>query len=100
MNSSNDLECNHLIGTMGVTQRIKDAMYDAAKQFVYIGFLLWEVREYKYYRENGYQNVYEYAEAELGFKISSTKNLIAICVQFCKRCGEYKETPTKFLYER
>lgn len=97
MNSINDLECNHLNGTMGVTQKIKNAMEETAKQFVYIGFLLWEVKEYKYYYENGYDSVYEYAEAELGFKRSSTKNFIAICETFCRRSGQFRETPTMFL---
>lgn len=97
MNYNNDLECNHLNGTMGVTQKIKNAMEETAKQFVYIGFLLWEVKEYKYYYENGYDSVYEYAEAELGFKRSSTKNFIAICETFCRRSGQFRETPTMFL---
>lgn len=97
MNSINDLECNHLNGTMGVTQKIKNAMEETAKQFVYIGFLLWEVKEYKYYYENGYDSVYEYAEVELGFKRSSTKNFIAICETFCRRSGQFRETPTMFL---
>ena len=97
MNSINDLECNHLNGTMGVTQKIKSAMEETAKQFVYIGFLLWEVKEYKYYYENGYDSVYAYAEAELGFKRSSTKNFIAICETFCRRSGQFRETPTMFL---
>lgn len=97
MNSINDLECNHLNGTMGVTQKIKNAMEETAKQFVYIGFLLWEVKEYKYYYENGYDSVYSYAEAELGFKRSSTKNFIAICETFCRRSGQFRETPTMFL---
>ena len=97
MSYINDLECNHLNGTMGVTQKIKSAMEETAKQFVYIGFLLWEVKEYKYYYENGYDSVYEYAEAELGFKRSSTKNFIAICETFCRRSGQFRETPTMFL---
>lgn len=75
----------YLDGPDGVTEKIKKAMYDAARQFVYIGFLLWEVQEYGYYKEHGYQSVYEYAEAELGFKKSSTKNFIAINYEFgCK----------------
>ena len=78
-----EIKVNHLNGNMGVTQKIKQAMHDAAQHFVYIGFLLWEVRQYKYYWENGYDSVYEYAEAELGFKRSSTKNFIAICENFC-----------------
>lgn len=72
----------HLDGDTGVTEKIKKAMYDAANQFVYIGFLLWEVQEYGYYREKGYSSVYEYAETELGFKKSSTKNFIAINYEF------------------
>lgn len=72
----------HLDGARGVTEKIKKAMYDAAKQFVYIGFLLWEVQQYGYYLEGGYTNVYEYAEAELNFKRSSTKNFIAIAETF------------------
>ena len=72
----------YLDGPMGVTEKIKKAMYDVARQFVYIGFLLWEVKQYHYYREKGYKDVYEYAEAELGFKRSSTKNFIAISETF------------------
>ena len=68
-----------------VTEKIKKAMYETAKQFVYIGFLLWEVQEYGYYSEKGYADVYEYAETELGFKRSSTKNFIAINIKFGSR---------------
>ena len=75
-------EVTYLDGPMGVTEKIKKAMYDAARQFVYIGFLLWEVQEYGYYGEKGYADVYEYAEAELGFKRSSTKNFIDINIKF------------------
>lgn len=100
MNLPEELSVNHLNGNMGVTQKIKKAMHDAAQHFVYIGFLLWEVRQYKYYLENGYDSVYEYAETELGFKRSSTKNFIAICENFCERSGQYKELPTMFLDKR
>ena len=77
MDEAIGLELDHLHGERGVTQKIKKAMFDAAREFVYIGFLLWEVKEYEYHREGGYSNVYEYAEAELGFKRSSTKNFIS-----------------------
>lgn len=77
-----DLSINHLHGTNGVTEKIKKAMYETAKQFVYIGFLLKEVKDYKYYEEGGYEDVYAYAEFELGFKRSSTKNFIAIAETF------------------
>lgn len=82
MNAMQDLSVSHLHGYNGVTEKIKRAMYESAKQFVYIGFLLREVKEYKYYEEGSYKNVYEYAEFELGFKISSTKNFIAIAETF------------------
>ena len=77
-----DMIVNHLTGEMGVTEKIKKAMFESAKQFVYIGFLLKEVRDYKYYEEGGYESVYSYAEYELGFKKSSTKNFIAIAEKF------------------
>lgn len=80
-------ESLHLDGSNGVTEKIRRAMFDAARQFVYIGFLLWEVQEYGYYMEKGYASVYEYAERELGFKKSSTKNFIAINYQFGSRDG-------------
>lgn len=99
-NAELGLSCDHLNGERGVTQKIKQAMHDAAKQFVYIGFLLWEVREYEYYYENNYANVYEYAEVELGFKRSSTKNFIAICENFCKKNERFSRLPTMFLDER
>ena len=77
-----DISISHLHGSNGVTEKIKKAMYESAKQFVYIGFLLKEVRDYKYYEEGGYEDVYAYAEFELGFKKSSTKNFIAIAKTF------------------
>lgn len=73
---------NYLAGENGVTEKIKKAMYDAARQFVYIGFLLWEVKEYHYYVTGGYKDVYDYAAQELGFKRSSTKNFIAVASTF------------------
>jgi len=71
-----------LDGPTGVTNKIKRAMYDVAQQFVYIGFLLWEVQEYGYYREHGYENVYQYAEVELDMKKTTVKNLIGINYAF------------------
>lgn len=96
--SNLDMECYHLRGERGVTAKIKQAMQETAKQFVYIGFLLWEVKQYEYFYEEGFDNVYEYAESELGFKRSSTKNFIAICENFCRK-NEYK-LPTMFLDDR
>lgn len=95
-----ELEICHLTGTNGVTEKIKKAMRNAAREFVYIGFLLWEVKRYEYFYEMNYGSVYEYAEAELGFKRSSTKNFIAICEEFCKRCDSDKTYPTMHLDDR
>lgn len=96
-----DLSISHLHGSNGVTEKIKKAMYESAKQFVYIGFLLKEVRDYSYYEEGGYENVYEYAEFELGFKKSSTKNFIAIAETFGIQKWDYqgirRETQTMSL---
>lgn len=80
-----EMQISHLDGTNGVTNKIKQAMYDAARQFVYIGFLLWEVQNYEYYREKGYKSVYDYAAQELGFKTTTTKNMIAINYVFGSR---------------
>lgn len=99
-NPTENLSVDHLSGEMGVTQKVKRAMQDAARQFVYIGFLLWEVKQYEYFYEGNYNSVYEYAEAELGFKRSSTKNFIAICENFCRKDQNFKELPTMFLDER
>ena len=89
-NTAQALTLDHLHGTNGVTEKIKKAMYESAKQFVYIGFLLKEVKEYKYYEEGGYPDVYAYAEAELNFKRTSTKNFIAIAENFGTTKYTYK----------
>lgn len=90
---------NYLTGNNGVTEKIKRAMYDAAKQFVYIGFLLWEVEQYKYFIAGGYKDVYDYAAQELNFKRSSTKNFIAIARTFGNKYYDqynqiYSQLPT------
>lgn len=99
-NAVENISIDHLSGERGVTQKIKGAMQDAARQFVYIGFLLWEVKQYEYFYEGNYNSVYEYAETELGFKRSSTKNLIAICENFCRKDKNFNGIPTMFLDEK
>lgn len=64
------------------TQKIKKTINDIAHSFNYIGLLLWEVKEHKYYLEKGYNDVFEYAEKELMFKKTSTHNFIKICERF------------------
>lgn len=73
----------YLDGENGVTEKIKKAMYNVCKEYVYIGFLLREVRDYAYYKEREYADVYDYARQELGFKKSSVKNFIAVSDTFC-----------------
>lgn len=86
----NEIIVDHLHGSNGVTEKIRKAMYNAAREFVYIGFLLYEVQEYKYYEEAGFSSVYEYAEFELGFKRTSTKNFIAIAREFGTSKQQYQ----------
>ena len=84
------ISIDHLHGANGVTEKIKKAMYESAKHFVYIGFLLREAKMYKYYEEGGYKDIYEYAAQELNFKRTSTKNFIAIAETFGvqeEQCG-------------
>lgn len=77
----------YLEGPNGVTNKIKQAMYNVAREFVYIGFLLWECQQYGYYREHGFENIYDYAAFELDMKRTTVKNLIAINEAFgtCNR---------------
>ncbi len=69
----------------GHTDKITKTLKEVASSFCYIGFLLWEVRRYKYYESRNYSNVVEYAEKELGFKKSTTMNYIRLCEVFSTR---------------
>lgn len=66
-----------------ITNRIKQCVYNITSNFVEIGFRLWECEHYQYYLELGYDNVCDYAAAELGFKKSSTRNFIRVYDRFC-----------------
>lgn len=68
-----------------VTDIIKREMYEVASHFVYIGYCLWSVKQFGYYRSGGYVDVYDYASHELGLKRTSTKNLIGISEVFGNR---------------
>lgn len=65
-----------------LTDKIKGAMYDIARGFVYIGFLLAECDYFHTYLEWGYKSIYDYAQSELGFKKSSVNNFINVCKTF------------------
>lgn len=66
-----------------ITNRIKQCVYNITSNFIEIGFRLWECEHYHYYSELGYDNVCDYAAAELGFKKSSTRNFIRVYDRFC-----------------
>lgn len=70
------------ISLESTTKKINETMDKVKNDFMYIGFLLWEVNHFKYYESKGYCSVVEYAEKELGFKQSSTYNFISICEKF------------------
>lgn len=82
-----ELSTNHLDGNFGVTFKIKTALNEVRHAFVYIGFLLDEADRLEYYREKGYESIYEYCEIELGFKKSSTNNFIRIYQHFGEAMG-------------
>lgn len=92
-----DDEVNHLSGVHGYTAKIEDAMNRAKHEFIYIGFLLSEVDSFGYYREAGFNDVYEYCEVTFGFKRSSTNNFIRVYRQFGEAMG-LKEAYKKYSY--
>lgn len=85
--NSIDGQVVYLDGETGVIKKIKEVINAVAKDFCYIGFLLWEVKEYEYYREKGYASVFDYAEQELNFKKRSTYNFINIAETFNTKSG-------------
>jgi hypothetical protein len=77
-----------------LTGKIQEELYRVAGSFLYIGYLLWEAKEDKYYLEGGYSDIYAYAQAELGFKKSSTCNFINVCLKFSERAHPGDPKPT------
>ena len=73
------------ISLESTTKKINETMDKVKNDFMYIGFLLWEVNHFKYYESKGYCSVVEYAEKELGFKQASTYNFISICEKFSEK---------------
>ena len=51
---------------------------DIARKYFKIGFRLNEANEFRYYEMLGYENIYELAEKEFGFKSTTTKNLMEV----------------------
>lgn len=96
----NSDEVRYLDGYMGVTEKIKRAMFDVCKSYLYIGFLLDEAQRLEYYREKGYASIYEYAAVELNFKKSSVKNFIAVFNEFALVQSGLKTMSLKCEYEK
>lgn len=83
----NDVVANHIDGEFGLINKINKAMKEAADQFIYIGFLLKEADEFRYYEEAGYSNIYDFCEDNFGFGRSSTNNFIRVYRQFGSNNG-------------
>ncbi len=94
-----EIVVNHLDGEFGVTNKVKTAIDNAGREFIYIGFLLDEANNFEYFKENGYETIYDYCEDNFGFKKSSTNNFIRVYRAF----GEamyLKEPYRKFSYSQ
>lgn len=63
---------------------IKEDLKCIASNFIKLGFHLWEVQRNEYYREDGYESVHEFAEAEFGIKKSTCYNYIALMQKFSR----------------
>ena len=60
-------------------------LQDIRNRFFSIGFRLYEAQRFKYYEELGYETIEALAEAEFGFKRSTTYGLISVFRCFCVR---------------
>ncbi len=60
----------------GFLKAVNDAIDDIKHRSYFIGFRLDEANRYKYYEALGYANIEELAEAEFGFKRSTTYGLM------------------------
>lgn len=82
-----DSKIQFLGGERGYTAKINDCIDRIKHEFIFIGFLLHEVEAFGYYREAGFNDVYEYCEVSFGFKRSSTNNFIRIYRKFGEAKG-------------
>lgn len=65
-----------LVYATGFLKAVNDAIDDIKHRSYFIGFRLDEANRYKYYEALGYANIEELAEAEFGFKRSTTYGLM------------------------
>lgn len=59
-------------------RHVNEELHDVKRTFIKIGFRLKEADEFEYYKELGYQNITDLAEAEFGFKKTTTYELIKV----------------------
>lgn len=80
-------QVNFLSGPHGYTAKIQEALGRAKHEFLYIGMLLIEVDNNQYYREAGFNDIYEYCESTFEFKRSSTNNFMRVYRKFGEAMG-------------
>ena len=62
---------------------VKLELQEIKQKFFSIGFRLYEAQAFKYYESLGYETIEDLAEAEFGFKRSTTYGLISVYKRFC-----------------
>lgn len=65
--------------------RIHDDVSNIQKGFIRLGFHLYEIKQYEYYISTGYDDFYEFCEANYGFSPSTTKRYIEVWYEFGMR---------------
>lgn len=80
-----------------LTENIRREVDGISKSFCKIGYFLWKIREDKLYLARDFKNVYDFGEAVLGFRRSSTGNYISVCERFSRR--DSKGNPSRELMD-
>jgi len=75
----------------GHTKKIKKTLNKVVDNFLYVGFLLWEVKELEYYKFS-YDNFLDYVDVNFGFSKSSAYNFISLCERFSEKDSSGKPT--------
>lgn len=83
----NDLEQSSY---QGLKSEIKSELNRVAESFVVIGYKLKQVRDGELYRQDGYNNIHEFAKEEYGLSQSNTSRFIAINDKYSMDGGSTK----------
>ncbi len=83
----NDLEQSSY---QGLKSEIKSELNRVAESFVVIGYKLKQVRDGELYRQDGYNNIHEFAKEEYGLNQSNTSRFIAINDKYSAEGGSTK----------